>query len=92
MFVRNGAVAPGLSRECDITCFVKGQICFVKGQPRSARQLHDSTVAARGVQSVTVSSSRVSRECRSPGLIKFPFWVPKNALAFKVVWPNDSHL
>ena len=67
MFVRNGAMTPGLSRECD-TCFVKGQICFVKGQPRSARQLRDSTVAVRRVQSVAVSSSRVSRECRSPGL------------------------
>ena len=61
IFVRNGAVTPGLSRECDITC-------FVKGQPKSGRQLRDSTVAVRRVQSVTVPSSRVSRECRSPGL------------------------
>ena len=61
MFVRNGAVTPGPSRECDITL-------FVKGRPKSARQSRDSTVAARGVQSVTVPSSRVSRECRSPRL------------------------
>ena len=61
MFVRNGAVTPGPSRECDITF-------FVKGRPKSARQSRDSTVAARSVQSVTVPSSRVSRECRSPGL------------------------
>ena len=25
MFVRNGAMTPGLSRECDITVFAKGQ-------------------------------------------------------------------
>ena len=61
MSVRDGAVAPGPSRECDITF-------FVKGQPKSARQSRDSTVAARRVQSVTVPSSRVSRECSSPGL------------------------
>ena len=61
MFVRDGAVTPGPSRECDITF-------FVKGRPKSARQSRDSTVAARRVQSVTVPSSRVSRECRSPGL------------------------
>ena len=60
-FVRNGAVTPGPSREGDITS-------FVKGRPKSARQSRDSTVAARRVQSVTVPSSRVSRECRSPGL------------------------
>ena len=41
---------------------------FVKGRPKSARQSRDSTVAARRAQSVTVPSSRVSRECRSPGL------------------------
>ena len=61
MFVRDGAVTPGPSRKCDITF-------FVKGRPKSARQLRDSTVAARSVQSVTVPSSRVSRERRSPGL------------------------
>ena len=61
MFVRDGAVTPGPSRECDITF-------FVKGRPKSARQSRDSTVAARRVQSVTVPSSRVSSECRSPGL------------------------
>ena len=61
MFVRNGAVTPGLSRECNITF-------FVKGRPKSVRQSRDSTVAARRVQSVTVPSSRVSRECRSHGL------------------------
>ena len=61
MFVRNGDVTPGPSRECDITF-------FVKGRPKSARQSRDSTVAVRRVQSVTVPSSRVSRECRSPGL------------------------
>ena len=59
MFVRNGAVTPGPSRECDITF-------FAKGRPKSAQQLRDSTVAARRAQSVTVPSSRVSRECRSP--------------------------
>ena len=69
MFVRDGAVTPGPSRECDITF-------FVKGRPKSARQSRDSTVAARRVQSVTVPSSRVSRECRSPGLRSPPF---KNA-------------
>ena len=61
MFVRNGAVTPRPSRECDITF-------FVKGRPNSARQSRDSTVAALRVESVTVPSSRVSRECRSPGL------------------------
>ena len=69
MFVRDGAVTPGPSRKCDITF-------FVKGRPKSARQSRDSTVAARSVQSVTVPSSRVSRECRSPGLRSPPF---KNA-------------
>ena len=69
MFLRNGAVTPGPSRECDITF-------FVQGRPKSARQLHDSTVAACRMQSVTVPSSRVSRECRSPGLRSPPF---KNA-------------
>ena len=66
MFVRDGAVTPGPSRECDITF-------FVEGRPKSARQSRDSTVAARRVQSVTVPSSRVSRECRSPGLRSPPF-------------------
>ena len=61
MFIRNGAVTPGLSRECDITF-------FAKGRPKSARQSRDSTVAARRVQGVTVPSWRVSRECRSPAL------------------------
>ena len=64
MFVRDGAVTPGPSRKCDITF-------FVKGRPKSARQSRDSTVATRSVQSVTVPSSRVSRECRSPG-VKVP--------------------
>ena len=63
MFVRiaNGAVTPGPSCERDITF-------FGKGRPKFTRQSHDKTVAARGVQSVTVPSSRVSRECHSPGL------------------------
>ena len=69
MFVRNGAVTPRPSRECDITF-------FVKGWPKAARQSRDSTVAARRAQSVTVPSSRVSRECRSPGLRSPPL---KNA-------------
>ena len=69
MFVGDGAVTPGPSRECDITF-------FAKGRPKSAQQLRDSTVAARRAQSVTVPSSRVSRECRSPGLRSPPF---KNA-------------
>ena len=60
MFVRNGAVTPGPSRECDIAF-------FLKGRPKSAQQLRDSTVAARRAQSVTVPSSRVTRECPSPG-------------------------
>ena len=64
MFVRDGAVTPGPSRECDITF-------FVKGRPKNARQSRGSTVAARRVQSVTLPSSRVSRECRSPG-VKVP--------------------
>ena len=61
MFVCNGAVTPGPSRECDITF-------FLEGRPKSAQQLRDSTVAARRAQSVTVLSSRVTRECRSAGL------------------------
>ena len=70
MFVRDVAVRP--SRECDITF-------FVKGRPKSARQARDSTVAARRVQSVTVPSSRVSRECCSPQVkvpppLKLPDW------------------
>ena len=49
-FVRNGAVTPGPSRECDITF-------FVKGPPKSGRQSRDSTAAARRVRSVTAPSS-----------------------------------
>ena len=49
MFVRNDAVTPGPSRECNVTF-------FVKGRPKSAQQLRDSTLAARRVQSVTVQS------------------------------------
>ena len=37
VFVRNGAVTPGPSCECEITF-------FVKGRPKSARQSRDSTV------------------------------------------------
>ena len=66
MFGRNGAVTPGPSSDCDITF-------FVKGLPKSARQSRDSTMAARRVQSVTVPSSRVSRECRSPEIRSPPF-------------------
>ena len=44
MFVCNGAVTPGPSRECGITFF------FGKGRPNSARQSRDSTVAARRVR------------------------------------------
>ena len=73
MFVRDGAVTPGPSRECDITF-------FVKGRPKSARQSRDSTVAARRVQSVTIPSSRV---CRSPGLRPPPLFI-KNARKFSV--------
>ena len=80
MFVRDGAVTPGPSRKCDITF-------FVKGRPKSARQSRDSTVAARSVQGVTVPSSRVSRECRSPGLRSPPF---KNARQRAVVPSEDS--
>ena len=59
LFVRNGAVTPRPSRECDITF-------FVKGRPKSAQQWRDSAVAARRAQSVTTPSSRVSRVCYSP--------------------------
>ena len=59
MFVRDGAVTPGLPRECDITF-------FVTGRPKPEQQLRHSTVVARRVQSVTVPSSRLTRECRSP--------------------------
>ena len=76
MLVRNGAVTPRPSREYDITF-------FVKGRPKSARQPRDSTVAARRVQSVTVPSSRVSRECCSPGLRSPPL---KNAR----IWPSQT--
>ena len=61
LFVRQGPVPPGPSRECDITF-------LVKGRPKSVQHLRDSTVAARRAQSVTVPSYRVTRECRSPGL------------------------
>ena len=60
IFVRNGAVTPGPSRKCNITW-------VVKGGPKPAQQLHDSTVAGCKTQSVTVPSSRVTRECRSTG-------------------------
>ena len=61
MFVRNGAVAPGLSRECDITLKF-----FVEGRPKSAQQLRDSAVAARRVY--LAQSSQVTGECRLSGL------------------------
>ena len=57
--VRDGAVTARPSRECDITF-------FVRGRPKSAQQLWDSTVAARRAQSVTVLSPWVTCECRSP--------------------------
>ena len=41
---------------------------LTKRRPKSVRLSRDSTVTARRVESVTVPSSRVSRECRSPGL------------------------
>ena len=56
MLARNAT--PGPSCECDIT--------FVKGRRQSAQQLHDNTVAAHRARSVTVPSSQVTRECRSP--------------------------
>ena len=58
MFVRDGAVTPGPSRECDITF-------LVKGLPKSSQQLRESAVAVRRVQSVTVPSFLVERESRS---------------------------
>ena len=70
MFVRDGAVTPGPSRECDITF-------FVKGRPKPAQQLHDSTVVSHRAQSVTVPSSWVSHECRSPGLRSLPLKMPE---------------
>ena len=84
MFVRDGAVTPGPSSECDITF-------FAKGRPKSARQSRDSTVAARRVQSVTVPSSRVSRECRSPGLRSPPLKnARKDPSALKIVRRANS--
>ena len=79
MFVRDGAVTPGPSRECDIAF-------FVKQRPKSAQQSRDSTVAARRVRSVTVPSSRVSRECRSPGLRSPPLKIPD--LRWNQEWKN----
>ena len=73
MFVRNGAVTPGPSCECDITF-------FVKGRPKCARQSRDSAVTGRRVQSVTVPSSRVSRECRSLVLRSPPLKTPEICL------------
>ena len=61
MFLRDGAVTPRPSHEYDINF-------FAQGRPKSAQQLRDSTVAARRAQTVTEPSSRVTRECRSPGL------------------------
>ena len=58
MFVRNGAMTPGPSCECDITF-------FVQGRPKSAQHLRDSIVGVRGLQSVTVPSSQVTPKCRS---------------------------
>ena len=76
MFVHNGAVTPGPSRECDIT--------FVKGRPRPAKQLRDSRVAARRVQSVTAPSSWLTHEMsfsqvKVPSLKKCPIR-PENHL------------
>ena len=68
MFVRDGAVTRGPSRECDITF-------FVKGRPKSARQSRDSTVECRA--GCRASPSRVSRECRSPGLRSPPLYMGK---------------
>ena len=53
MFVRDGAVTPGPSRECDITF-------FVKGRPKSARQSRDSTVAADRLRTVIPGVTRMS--------------------------------
>ena len=98
MFVRDVAVTTGPSRKCDITF-------FVKGRPKSARQSHDSTVAARSVQSVTIPSSRVSRECRSPGLrsppLKMPdccsmymvwYWLSTLSIAFERSWDITENI
>ena len=52
MFVRNGAVTPGPSRESDITL-------FVEGRRKSVQQLR--------VQRVNLPSSQVTHKCRSPG-------------------------
>ena len=76
MFARYGAVTPGPSRECDITI-------VVEGRPKSAQQLPDSAVAARRAQSVTVPSSRVTSECRTPELRSPPPTLKK--------CPNDLH-
>ena len=65
MFVRDGAVTPGPSRECNITF-------FGMGRPKSAQQLLDSTVAVRRVQSITVPSSMSFPGLRSPPLKKCP--------------------
>ena len=58
MFVRDDAVTPGPSRECDITF-------FVKGRPKSARQSRDSTMAARRVQE--------RHRTVIPGVTRMPF-------------------
>ena len=72
MFVRNGAVTPGLSCECDISFRL---LCY-KGRPKSAQQLHDSTVAARRAQHRTVIPGD-TRIFTLKSFMMVIFWPPK---------------
>ena len=88
MFVCKGAVTRGPSHECDITF-----LC--KGRPKSAQQLHDSTVAVRRAQSVTVPSSRVTR-MSFPRLRSLPDLCPPTDRAgistpSIILWPKTSN-
>ena len=75
MFVRNGAVAPGPSRECDITF-------FVKRRPKSARQSRDSTVAARRAGCRTFKVARLQSELCTKDVFRATNFVTKNAPKF----------
>ena len=80
MFVRNGAVTPGPSRECDI-------IFFVNRQPKSAQQLRYSTVAARRTQSVTLPQNF----CEQVGVSYLFFCGQRRARSGKShPWTNTS--
>ena len=55
-----------------------------QGTTTSAQQLRNSTVAARLAQSVTVASSRVTCECRSPGLRSPPLKIQARKKSTKI--------